>query len=317
MMQGKPVRSRQRSGEEGYVLLVLVLFSALLVIGASRILPKAVFQGQREREEELIFRGMEYQRAIQSFVRKFGRYPTTLEELEETNKLRFLRKQYRDPMTEEGKWRLILVGPDGTFPGSVTMTVSPFNPAGGPASAQGRRQAEENEPEESSPPGFGANPSQITAPGLSQPTAPAEQLSATPTATPTQQPRAAAFGQPVAQQVFGAGAIAGVASMSEERSIKVWNARTYYNEWEFIYDFRADPLGTAAIARSTGAVAQPMPQTATQPGAQTTPTPPATQQPPALQQPPVWLGQPPGVRPTPGQFPPSPIPGGQPPPRQR
>ncbi|MBI4443801.1 MAG: hypothetical protein HY649_10550 [Acidobacteria bacterium] len=317
MMQGKPVKSRQRSGEEGYILLVLVLFTALLVIGASRILPKAVFQGQREREEELIFRGMEYQRAIQSFVRKFGRYPNTVEELEETNKLRFLRKQYRDPMTEEGEWRLIRVGPGGTFPGSVTMTVSPFNPAGGQASSQGSRQEEESEPEESSRPGFGANPSQFSLPGFSQPTAPAQQLSATPTATPTQQPRAAASGQQSPQQVFGGGGIAGVASMSEERSIKVWNTRTYYNEWEFIYDFRADPLGTAAIARTTGGVAQPMPQTATQPGIPASGTAPATQQPPALEQPPVWLGRPPGIRPTPGQFPPSPIPGVQPPPRQR
>ena len=317
MIQSKPAKSRQRSGEEGYILLVLFLFAALLVIGASRILPRAVFQGQRDREEELIFRGMEYQRAIQSFVRKFGRYPNTLEELEGTNKLRFLRKQYRDPMTEEGEWRLIHIGPGGTFEDALTLGASPFNTAGGPASSQGSRQEEESEQEESSRPGFGANPSQFTAPGLSQPTPPAQQPSATPTANPAQQPRAAASGQQPPQQVFGGGGIAGVASMSAADSIKVWNTRRQYNEWEFIYDFRADPLGTAAIARTTGAAAQPMPQTGTQPGTPAPGTAPTTQQPPALQQPPVWLGQPPGIRPTPGQFPPSPIPGGQPPPRQR
>ncbi|HEX2251775.1 MAG TPA: hypothetical protein VHQ65_00740, partial [Thermoanaerobaculia bacterium] len=36
---------------------------------------------QREKEEELIFRGLQYAEAIRVFQRKFGRYPTRLEEL--------------------------------------------------------------------------------------------------------------------------------------------------------------------------------------------------------------------------------------------
>src|SRR3990167_3799539 len=90
-----------RRGERGYVLLVFILFSALLAVGLIRILPKAVFEGQREKEEELMFRGQQYMLAIQHFVRKFGRYPNTMEELEKANEIRFLRKRYRDPMTKE------------------------------------------------------------------------------------------------------------------------------------------------------------------------------------------------------------------------
>ena len=45
----------------------------------------------------------------------------------------------------------------------------------------------------------------------------------------------------LAGQIMGGG-IAGVASTAEGESIMVYNERTKYNEWEFIYDFRKDPL---------------------------------------------------------------------------
>ena len=93
-----------------------VMFSALLVVGLSAIIPQVAFEGQREKEEELLFRGQQYQRSIQLFFRKFGRYPNSLEELEKTNGIRFLRKAYLDPMTKEADWRLIHIGPGGSFP---------------------------------------------------------------------------------------------------------------------------------------------------------------------------------------------------------
>ena len=46
-------------------------------------------------------RGTEYMRAIQHFYKKFGRYPTRVEELENTNNLRFLRKRYKDPLIHD------------------------------------------------------------------------------------------------------------------------------------------------------------------------------------------------------------------------
>jgi hypothetical protein len=36
------------------------------------------------------------------------------------------------------------------------------------------------------------------------------------------------------------GGIAGVATTLEAEGIKVYNERTKYNEWEFVYDFRKD-----------------------------------------------------------------------------
>jgi hypothetical protein len=52
-----------------------------------------------------------------------------------------------------------------------------------------------------------------------------------------QQQQAGALGV----QIMGGG-IAGVASTAEGESIMVYNERTKYNEWEFVYDFRKDPL---------------------------------------------------------------------------
>src|SRR5438270_1122926 len=85
--------------EHGYILLTLMLMTVALVIAAAAVLPSISFEIRRDREEELIHRGVQYSRAIRSYYKKFGRYPTRIEELESTNNLRFLRKRYKDPVT--------------------------------------------------------------------------------------------------------------------------------------------------------------------------------------------------------------------------
>src|SRR5712691_5955994 len=91
-------RSSPRS-QSGYMLLMLMLVVTLLAIAAAAIVPTMAFQIRRDREEELIHRGVQYSRAVRRYVKKFGRYPTRLEELESTNNLRFLRRRYKDPIT--------------------------------------------------------------------------------------------------------------------------------------------------------------------------------------------------------------------------
>src|SRR5260370_38150285 len=90
---------RRRPAQEGYVLLSLLLMVALLIIAAAGVLPSISFEIKRDREQELIHRGVQYSRAIRSYYKKFGRYPTRIEELESTNNLCFLRKRYKDPIT--------------------------------------------------------------------------------------------------------------------------------------------------------------------------------------------------------------------------
>src|SRR6202142_2955821 len=89
----------RRRSERGYILLILMLFVALLAIAAGALAPSVVFRARRDREEEMIHRGVQYSRAIRRYVKKTGRYPSRLEELENTNNIRFLRKRYKDPVT--------------------------------------------------------------------------------------------------------------------------------------------------------------------------------------------------------------------------
>src|ERR1041384_2906677 len=103
-------RFRRRSRESGYMLIVIMFMMVLMVIAMLAAAPAVKAELQRDREEEMIHRGAQYARAIKKFYKKFGRYPSSLDELEKTNNLRFLRKRYKDPMTADGKWKLLHVG---------------------------------------------------------------------------------------------------------------------------------------------------------------------------------------------------------------
>lgn len=94
---------RQRDG--GYLLLAILFMMAVMVITATIEAPRLVQQIKRDREEEMIHRGTEYARAVKKFYKKFGAYPANLEQLDNTNQIRFLRKRYKDPLTKDGKWK--------------------------------------------------------------------------------------------------------------------------------------------------------------------------------------------------------------------
>ena len=100
---------RTRRSEQGYILLLLMLFVTIMVIAASVAAPSIAFRVKRDREEELVHRGVQYSRAIQRYVKKTGRYPSRLEDLENTNNMRFLRRRYKDPITGKD-FKLLHVG---------------------------------------------------------------------------------------------------------------------------------------------------------------------------------------------------------------
>src|SRR5258708_1432717 len=102
-----PTKSRS---QKGYILLSVMLLMTLMLIALSIELPRIGQQIKRDKEEELIHRAQEYTRAIKKFYRKFGRYPLSFEQLENTNNMRFLRKRFKDPMTGKDDWRIIHVG---------------------------------------------------------------------------------------------------------------------------------------------------------------------------------------------------------------
>jgi type II secretory pathway pseudopilin PulG len=95
-----------RERTKGYTLLILLFAVTVLSLGLLVAVPVWQTQIQREKEEELIFRGNQYVEAIRLFqAKKPGTFPKTLDELVEE---KCLRRLYRDPMTSNGEWNLIL-----------------------------------------------------------------------------------------------------------------------------------------------------------------------------------------------------------------
>lgn len=92
-----------RPGERGSTLLIVL--AMLFILGLSAGIAGNSWKNivQREREEELYFRGDQYQKAIASYHNAGGVYPKQLEELIEDRRALFvrrhLRRLYDDPMT--------------------------------------------------------------------------------------------------------------------------------------------------------------------------------------------------------------------------
>jgi hypothetical protein len=110
-----PPGFRPAPSESGYALLFILMMAAVIAISLYAQLPRVAFEAQREKEQLLIDRGEQYKRGIQLYVRKFNRFPPDIRALENTQNIRFLRKQYVDPMTGKNEWRLIHVGPNGAL----------------------------------------------------------------------------------------------------------------------------------------------------------------------------------------------------------
>src|SRR5277367_2906685 len=103
MRQGMKFRNcetaKSRNRSRGYMMITMMLALTLITLALLVVLPAIRQQILRDREEEMQHRGTAYMRAIQHFYKKFGRYPNSVEELENTNNLRFLRKRYTDPLS--------------------------------------------------------------------------------------------------------------------------------------------------------------------------------------------------------------------------
>ncbi len=99
-------RKKNQTHSAGYTLIILLFAVSVLIIGLLVAVPVWQTQIQREKEEELIFRGKQYVEAIRLFqIKKPGAFPKTLDELIEE---KCIRRLYSDPMTKNGEWNIIL-----------------------------------------------------------------------------------------------------------------------------------------------------------------------------------------------------------------
>ncbi len=111
-----PSGSRRRS-DAGVAMAALLVSLAVASVMLSMALPAWRHAAQREREAELIFRGEQYVRAIMLYQRQTpGAFPPDLETLMAG---RFLRHAYRDPMTDDGAFRLIPQSERATLGGAA------------------------------------------------------------------------------------------------------------------------------------------------------------------------------------------------------
>jgi type II secretory pathway pseudopilin PulG len=305
------LRSRKFAArsERGYILITVILFVALLAIAAVVMAPVVAFQVKRDREEELIHRGVQYSRAMKHYVKKFGRYPTRIEELENTNQVRFLRRRYKDPLTGKdfkilrmgdvqlgfaggvaGALRVNGANPAGGVPAGTTVQVSTPDANGQPNTMQLSGPAGGASPGALAP-GAGAGPSAAPQENSNE-NGGDDDTDAAPNQSvnhPAAGPGApGAFGT-IAQgnpasgaQVFGGGPMVGVASTSKDKSIRIFNKKNHYYEWQFIYDPSTDRGGLLITPNqpSLQGTAQPgVPGTPGAPGAPGAPNPGAQNQP--------------------------------------
>ena len=234
------IRSKvSRRVDSGYVLLTLVLIMATMAIVAAVIVPSITFEIKRDREEEMIHRGVQYSRAIRAYYKKTGRYPIKIEDLENTNNQRFLRKRYKDPLNcKNGKcadFKLLHFG-------EVQMTLSALGGGVVPGAPNGGLNGSTSSAFGASPTSpFGQSP-QTGPPGaVSDPSQPGSQPAADGTGDGTgTNPAGTGTGTPGTNpvgsgQIIG-GPIVGVASSSSEKTIREFNHKKKYKDWVFVYD---------------------------------------------------------------------------------
>jgi hypothetical protein len=119
-----PCKNAHRSGERGYAMLMALSLTMMVLIASTAMIANLRIEGKRQREDEAIWRGNQYARAIRLYFHKTGHYPQTLEDLKKgMPQLHFLRQSYKDPLnTADGSWRFIYVNAAGQIIGSTKYT---------------------------------------------------------------------------------------------------------------------------------------------------------------------------------------------------
>ncbi len=181
---------------------LLVAMSVIAVL-LSVALPTWSQMVRRDREEELIFRGEQYARAINQYQRKFANQsPSSLDVLIEQ---RMLRKKFKDPLSpnKDGEFQMLYMssgtGPQGSGPGMGPQ---------GPGQGTGGRNTGPQGPGGTGWPGKRRRPDRTWWHWTRWRHRPVD--------------------------VRGGGPIVGVTSKNTGQSIRLYKGKNRYNEWQFI-----------------------------------------------------------------------------------
>ena len=240
--------------QRGYAMAALLVSMSVMAVLMGAALPVWSHATQREREEELIWRGEQYRRAIMLFQRKYANtFPPTVDILVEQ---KFLRKKYKDPVTDD-EFQIIPVG--GAQPGAPGLGGAPGGNRPGATQPGGAQLGAGAKPGGNSGSGFGGQQNtgfgspQSSGFGGQNAAGGAGSFGTAGSGGALGQPGGAGsfgatggaggFGQPAAQGGFGTGTpgtqlalgIQGVTSKSKKTSIKLYNGMNTYNQWAFVY----------------------------------------------------------------------------------
>ena len=224
MQRNFPVSHKRGRADRGYVLLTLLLLMAALAIASAVAVSDIAFNIRRDREEELIHRGVQYRRAIRQYSKKTGRFPVRMEELDNTNGLRYLRKHYTDPVTGRpfkfvymSEIQVGALAPPNADPSAAA------NGAPGISAGAGNNSAQINAAVQPAAPGDSPDGTSDSAKPASSDSAATNANRSTISASGSQQP------------IIG-GLIVGVVSTSKDQTIRQFNGKNRYNQWRFFYD---------------------------------------------------------------------------------
>jgi type II secretory pathway pseudopilin PulG len=256
---GAPTRP---GGEEGFMLLAVVVMVALLLIALSVAAPVVARQLRREKEVESQHRMEQYVRAIQLYQRKFrGQYPASIKVLEGSNNIRFLRHQYVDPLTGKADYKLIHQGEQKTkihvfFGQELGGLTASLGSASGMASAGGT----------GTPIGGGSSTSTIgttsalasgfSGASITTGTTGANGTTGAPGTNGTPGTTSSSDSTSALGDGTG-GVIVGVGTSKSGTSITEPNGQGTYESWEYWYDPRIEMLKQGVSVTGGGMTSQP------------------------------------------------------------
>gem|GEM_PF-3438768 len=206
----RPILKVAPALQSGYTLAGVLVLIAIMSIFMAMSVPIWDRVKQRENEEELAFRGTEYVEAIGRYHQKLNSYPPDIKTLYE---MKFLRRLYKDPMTESGEWKVL--HPDSLVETGAAGAISQ------PGSKNPDDQGDENQDSKS----------------------PQNQHSGTDDSKDQESKDKNQVGSdrnndeeaPEDKNEVSIGPVVGVASRSKKSSLRIYNGQSTYNKWIFAY----------------------------------------------------------------------------------
>src|SRR6185436_4584193 len=219
-LAGQGTRHLTVEPEAGYAMAALLVGLSVMAIMMTAAMPVWKQMNRREKEAELVFRGQQYVRAIGQYQRRSG--PGTYPpNIDLLVEQHFLRAKYKDPITGED----FLLLPAASAAGAVSAAQTTANALQSSSTSQTIRA-----------------------------TTIASSVNSTATSSGAIPQSSGGFATNVP------GGIAGVVSKSSDTSIRVYNGRTHYNEWEFRYVAPAVTPAAAGAGAADGRGGRGQPQ---------------------------------------------------------